>query len=246
MADKKTVNILHLYPDLLNLYGDKGNLAALKMRLEKRNIDVNIKRVTQSENDFSLENIDIIFFGGGSDKEQELVCKLVKDKSAALREYVEAGGVILAFCGGFNMSGREFAAENNTVEGLGIIDITTSPAKKRMIGNVVLQSELFSQKIVGFENHGGNVDVGSYLPLGRVLTGYGNNERGESEGVVYKNFIGTNLHGPLLPKNPMLCDYILSCALKKKYDDFDGLEALNDELENLANEYIVKTFAESK
>lgn len=246
MADKKTINILHLYPDLLNLYGDKGNIASLKMRLEKRNIDVNIKSVTQNEDAFSLENIDIVFFGGGSDKEQELVCKLLKDKSAALREYVEAGGVFLAFCGGFNMSGREFNAENNKVDGLGIINITTTSVEKRLIGNVVLQSELFSQKIVGFENHSGNIDIGSYSPLGKVLTGYGNNERGESEGVVYKNFIGTNLHGPLLPKNPMLCDYILSCALKKKYDDFDGLEALDDELENLANEYIVKTFAESK
>ncbi|MGN1115593.1 MAG: glutamine amidotransferase, partial [Candidatus Ornithomonoglobus sp.] len=114
--------------------------------------------------------------------------------------------------------------------------------KGRLIGNIVLEADFIKQKIVGFENHGGRTYIGSHKPLGRVVYGYGNEENAGAEGVVYKNVVATYLHGPLLPKNPQLCDYILTNALKHKYPDFKGLEALEDKLENTANEYIVKRF----
>ncbi len=230
----KKINILHLYPDLLNMYGDKGNVSALSSRLKWRNIDAEVITKNVGE-DISLDDIDIILLGGGADKEEEIVRNelfKIKDK---LSEYIENDGVLLALCGGLSHLGKYIEAPKGKIECLGLLDIYTKIEEKRAIGNVVLETELFEQKIVGFENHNGIVDIGSYKPLGR-------RENGEAEGFVYKNVLGTYLHGPLLPKNPMLCDYILEKALIKKYPDFDGLEILNDELENMANDYIVKNY----
>lgn len=245
MSDK-TIRIIHLYPDLLNLYGDKGNIAALKTRLKLRGIDTEVVEVTSKNDDFSIEDADIIFLGGGSDREQEIVCDRLRDKAEQLKTYVENDGVLLATCGGFQILGEYYMTAGGKVEGLGVLDISAEYNEKRLIGNVVLESELFTQKIVGFENHPSRTDIGKYTHLGRVVVGYGNTDDCEVEGLVYKNVVATNLHGPLLPKNPMLCDYLLNAALKGKWADFTELETLDDTLENAANEQIVKRFVVNK
>lgn len=240
--ENKELNIVHLYPDLLNLYGDKGNIACMEHRLKWRGIGANILACTNKDNSMNLETADIIFVGGGSDREQEIVCELLLKKKDELISYVENGGVLVAVCGGYQLLGRYYQTANSKIEGLGILDIYTDAGDTRLIGNVVLESELFEQKITGFENHAGRTYIGNHTPLGKVLYGHGNTGESGYEGVVYKNIIATYLHGPLLPKNPMLCDHILGCAMKRKYKDFNGFAALDDTLENTANKYIEDRF----
>ncbi len=245
MSDR-LIRIIHLYPDLLNLYGDKGNIAALKTRLKLRGVEAEVIEVTSKNSNFSIEDTDIIYLGGGSDREQEIVCDHLREKAEEIKVYVEDGGVLLATCGGFQMLGNYYMAAGGRVDGLGVFDICAEFNEKRLIGNVVLESELFTQKIVGFENHPSRTDIGKYTPLGKVIVGYGNTDDCSVEGLVYKNTVATNLHGPLLPKNPVLCDYLLNAAMKSKYSDFTELEALDDTLENAANEQIVKRFVVNK
>lgn len=242
MNEKLALNIVHLYPDLLNLYGDKGNIACMEHRLKWRGIDANILSCTNHDHSINLETADIIFVGGGSDREQEIVCGLLLKKKDELTSYVENGGVLVAVCGGYQLLGKYYKTQTAEIEGLNILDIYTDAGKTRLIGNVVLESELFSQKIVGFENHAGRTYIGNHTPLGRVVYGHGNTGESGYEGVVYKNVIATYLHGPLLPKNPMLCDHILSAAMNRKYPDFKGLTPLDDELEKTANKYIENKF----
>lgn len=225
-----SLNILHLYPDLLNLYGDKGNLASLTHRLTWRGMDASVTVCNQEDTpDFS--DCDIVFLGGGADKEQESVCELLADKAEALKTYVENDGVMLATCGGFEMLGT-----------LGVLDIQTETAEKRLISDVILQSDLIDTPICGFENHSGRINIGNYTPLGKVLFGNGNNGTDGTEGLVYRNLIATYLHGPLLPKNPQLCDWLLLRALKKKYPNFEALTPLDNSMESAANQYICRTF----
>lgn len=239
-----SINIVHLYPDLLNLYGDKGNIECLRKRLQWRGIEANVSTCTNQNRDIDFANTDIIFVGGGSDHDQELVCGLLLEKQNELKEYVENNGVLIAVCGGYQLLGKYYKTAEKTIEGLGILDIETDSDPKRLIGNIVLESTRFEQKIVGFENHAGRTDIHDYEPLGKVIFGYGNNGESGYEGVVYKNVIATYLHGPLLPKNPALCDDLLTRALKRKYPDFAELSPLDDSEENTANEYIVHRFTE--
>ena len=236
------INIMHLYPDLLNLYGDRGNIECLKRRLLWRGIDAEVISYTCGNTDFDLSDIDIVFLGGGSDREQKIVCSRLLEHKKELADHVENGGSLVAVCGGYQLLGRYYKLEDETIEGLGILDIYTEQGKGRLIGNIVLKSELTESEIVGFENHGGRTYIGSHAPLGRVVYGHGNSEGAGVEGVVYKNVVATYLHGPLLPKNPELCDHILLNALKHKYGDLTALVPLDDELENTANRYIVKRF----
>lgn len=244
MSNTKSLNIVHLYPDLLNLYGDKGNIACMQKRLNWRGIDANILTCTNKDHSINLETADIIFIGGGSDREQEIVCSLLLKKKDELVRYVENGGTLVAVCGGYQLLGKYYQTNEKKIEGLGILDIYTDAGDTRLIGNVVLESDLFTQKITGFENHAGRTFIGDHTPLGKVLYGHGNNGESGFEGVVYKNVIGTYLHGPLLPKNPMLCDHILASAMKRKYPDFTHFDELNDELENTANKYIEDRFTQ--
>lgn len=232
-----SLNILHLYPDHMNLYGDKGNIETLRNRLIWRNINADIKTVT-GEDSFEPEDFDIIFLGGGSDRDEEIVISKLMPYKDKLKNYVEDGGTFLAVCGGFSVIGKKYG----NLEGLGILDITTSinPKDKRFTGNVILNSNLVSMPVVGFENHIGRAEIGEYTPLGEVVSGWGNDGESGKEGVVYKNLVGTNLHGPLLPKNPQLCDFIIKNALKHKYSSFSELEELDDLVENLANNYVVQ------
>ena len=236
------IKILHLSPDLLNLYGDKGNIECMRKRLTWRGIDAQVQAYTCDDTGFDLSDVDIVFIGGGSDREQKIVCHRLLEHKDALKSYVEDGGTLVAVCGGYQLLGKYYKLEDETIEGLNILDIYTEQGKKRLISNIILKPDFIEGEIVGFENHGGRTYIGSHSPLGKVVYGYGNDGKSGAEGVVYKNVVATYLHGPLLPKNPKLCDYILTNAIKRKAPDFEGLKPLKDELENTANDYIVNRF----
>lgn len=235
------INIVHLYPDLLNLYGDKGNIECMRKRLIWRGIDAEVSACTCENNEIDFENADVIFVGGGSDREQEIVCERLLEKRERLTEFVENGGALAAVCGGYQLLGKYYRTAEKEIEGLGILDIYTDsiPNAPRLIGNIVLECDGIASKVVGFENHGGRTCIGGHTPLGRVVKGFGNDGKSGFEGVRYKNLIGTYLHGPLFPKNPELCDSFLLNAIRNKYKDFGVLEPLDDSLENMANEYMV-------
>lgn len=194
--------------------------------------------------DFS--SLDIVLLGGGSDREQELVCGFLKDIREDFKAYVEYGGVVLAVCGGYQLLGKYYKTDKKTIEGLSILNITTEWEPERLIRNIVLNSPLFERPVVGFENHGGRTYIGDHTPFGKVFYGLGNTGKSGYEGVVYKNVIATYLHGPLLPKNPQVCDYLLERALKRKYGADAVLEPLPDELEHKANSYIVNRYSDKK
>ncbi len=236
------IKILHLYPDLLNLYGDKGNIECMRKRLEWRGIDAEVVTYTCDDTGFSLSDVDIVFIGGGSDREQKIVCHRLLEHKKELKDYVENNGTLVAVCGGYQLLGKYYKLADETIEGLDILDIYTEQGKKRLIGNIVLEADFLDEKITGFENHGGRTYIGGHTPLGKVAYGFGNDEKSGAEGVVYKNVVATYLHGPLLPKNPSLCDYILTNAIKRKYPEFEELAPIDDELENTANHYIVNRF----
>ena len=221
------IKIVHLYPDLLNLFGDKGNIAALEKRCLWRDIKASVTEIKE-ENLPDLENTDILYLGGGSDAEQEIVLKKLGKIKDKIKEYVENGGVLIATCGGFQMLGD-----------LEIIKVFHKPAQKRASGNVVMECEIDGEKVLvsGFENHAYDTDIGDLLPLGDVLEGYGNNGMG-FEGATYKNVIATNLHGPVLPKNPALCDLIIKKALEKKYGK-TPLAPLSDNFETIASKNLI-------
>lgn len=237
------LKILHLYPDLLNLYGDTGNIECLKHRLIWRGIDVEVVQHSSDAGEFDITDTDIIVIGGGGDREEKTVMQMLVRQKDKLIDYVNSEGTVFAACGGMDMLGKYCVFGNETVEGPGVLDIYTEESRKRMSGDIVLDSGLFDGKIVGFENRGRRTVTGGHTPLGKVCEGGGNNGEDKKEGVVYKNVIATHLHGPVLPKNPQLCDYILECALRKKYMEFTKLTPLADELEKKANEFIVKRYS---
>ena len=230
-----TINIAHLYPELLNLYGDKGNILTLERRLNLRGIDCNIKEYAIEE-EIDFENTDIIILGGGGEREIKAVKEALLKQTESFKKYIENSGCILAICEGFEILGKD---------NLNIIDISVQKAKKRTADDIVIKSTIISSTIVGFENHKNNIDIKNYTPLGEVKYGIGNNPESGYEGMIYKNLICTNIYGPILPKNPKLADYIIKCALDKK-GDFSKLAPLDDELENKAHEYIVKRCNKSK
>ena len=234
------ITIAHLYPDLLNLYGDRGNIITLKKRLEARNI---CAKVTEYSPDDKIDflNTDIIYIGGGSDREQLLVCQKLCEMKEEIKSYAEDGGSILAVCSGFQILGSYYETDNEKIQGTSLLDIYTKQGKDRLIGDIILESPLINSTIVGFENHSGRTYIGNHTPLGTVTYGYGNSGNKDIEGVVYKNVIATNLHGPLLPKNPLLADKILISALDKKYGVTE-LEKIDDTFENSAHRYILEKY----
>lgn len=234
------IKIAHIYPELLNLYGDNGNIASLTKRCEWRNIDVEVQKYSLND-DIDFDNIDILFIGGGSDKEQKIVCESLRKYCERIREYVENNGVLIAFCGGFEILGNYYKIKDETVQALGLIDMFTEYSDVRLIDDIIIQTDILDRPIVGFENHGGRVYINNNTPFGKVVYGNGNNGTDGFEGVIYKNVIGTYLHGPLLPKNPHLCDYIIKKALQNKYGDVE-LQDLDDRIEFAANDYVVNRF----
>ncbi len=238
------LSIGHLYPELFNLYGDRGNVQCLLKRLQWRGIEAEVISLPTGEKvDFA--RLDIICWGGGSDRGQEIAAGHLKEIRDDFKAYVEDGGVVLAVCAAYQLLGNYYRTETKTIEGLGILDICTEWKPGRLVGNVVLESPCFSTTVVGFENHAGRTETGNYAPFGKVLFGHGNTGNGDYEGVVYKNLIATYLHGPLLPKNPEVCDGLLERALKRRYGKEIVLEALADVQEHRANRNIVERFTTS-
>ena len=235
------LTIGHLYPDLLNLYGDRGNIQCLMKRCQCRGIQAEtIVYELNDKIDFSA--LDIVLLGGGSDREQMLVCEKLKEIRKDFKEYVENGGVVIAICGGYQLLGNYYKTDQGTITGLELVDMYTEQGQGRLISNIILKSELFEMPVVGFENHGGRTYIKDNKPLGKVLYGSGNDGKTGYEGVVYKNVIVTYLHGPLLPKNPQLADWLILRALKKKYGDDVELTPLDDRQEKEANAYICSRF----
>lgn len=235
------LNICHLYPDIMNLYGARGNITALVSRCRWRDIEAKVFPVSIGD-PFDPDCYDLVFIGGGLGYEQEIVRDdLVSHKGEQLKPAIEEGLVFLAICGGYQLLGKYLVTyAGKKIEFLGALDFYTVEDRKRMTGNFVfecdfLKSQSFDGLVVGFENHRGKTYLGpSILPLGKVLKGYGNNGEDGFEGARYKNVFCSYSHGCLLPKNPALADYIIETALKRKYGDGASLELIDDRLENAA------------
>ena len=240
------LNICHLYPDLLNVYGDVGNILILKDRAKRRNINVNIINVSLND-EFNPEEMDIVFFGGGQDYEQSIVSKdLMKTKKENLSKYIESGKVLIAICGGYQLLGKYYIApDGEKLQGLGILDIYTNGGEKRFIGNTIIHNDTFNETYVGFENHSGRTYINNLTPLGKCIHGYGNNGEDGYEGCIYKNTYCTYFHGSLLSKNPELADRFLETALKLKYNKEVNLEPLDDSLEMNAKNSIINKYRKS-
>ncbi len=228
------ITIAQLFPELLNLYGDNGNVRILEQRCSWRGIDVEICPVNAAS-DFNPQATDIVFLGGAPDREQKLACDLLQDLSDSLTDYVEAGGVLLAICGGFQMLGSTWVMAGKTVPGLGILDLYTTrlDTDERMVGDIVLTSPLSTKPVVGYENHAGATYLAQGLQaFGSVVDalGSGNNPTDGVDGVLYKHVVGTYLHGPLLAKNPEVADWLISKALEQQGSS-DTLSALDDTVE---------------
>ncbi len=235
------ITIGHLYPDLLNLYGDRGNIQCLMKRCLWRGIQAEtIPFELDDKIDFS--RLDIVLLGGGSDREQMLVCRKLRKIQKDFRAYVESDGVVIAICGGYQLLGNYYRTDQGMITGLELVDMYTEQGEGRLISNIVLKSDLFDMPVVGFENHGGRTFIKDNRPLGKVLYGSGNDGKSGCEGVVYRNVIGTYLHGPLLPKNPQLADWLILKALQKKYGPEVSLEPLDDTQEKEANDYVFHRF----
>lgn len=236
------LKIGHLFPDLLNLYGDRGNIQCMKKRLQWRGIEAEVQEY-QLHDPIDFASLDIVLLGGGSDREQMLVCKELKKIRQDFASYVEDGGSVLAVCGGYQLLGHYYDVGEERIEGLSLVDLYTIQSSPRLISNIIIENPDFSYPIVGFENHGGRTYINDNKPLGKVLYGYGNGPEGQEryEGVLYKNVVGTYLHGPLLPKNPHICDYLLKNAMERRYG-VSNLAPLDDKEEKEANEFICRRF----
>lgn len=239
------LRICHLYPDLLDLYGDRGNIRVLQARSNWRGIEAEVEQVSLGD-PLDFKSFDILFIGGGSDREQNILVEDLMKRKNEFQAAIEDGLVVLTICGGFQLLGEYYqTAEGEKIPGLGILDLWTIAGAKRLIGNIVVDvkdGDLSSgaiKTLVGFENHSGKTYLGSPLqPLGKVLQGNGNNGEDRGEGVRYKNVFGTYLHGPLLPKNPHLADLLLTLALKRRgYSE--ALSKLDDTLEENAHRVVV-------
>jgi len=234
------LRICHLYPDLLNLYGDRGNIMVLAARARRRGLEVTVRDAGLAD-DIGPDDADLFFIGGGEDRQQRIaVGDLVGRKRGPLVEAVADGAVVLAVCGGYQLVGNYYRpAEGDDLPGLGLLDLWTEhagPAAPRLIGNLVIRPDGGEPPLVGFENHGGRTYLGAGArPLGRVIAGYGNNGTDHTEGAVSGRVYGTYLHGPLLPKNPAFADRLIREALSRRFPG-TPLPPLPDTFETRARE----------
>ena len=237
------LNICHLYPDVLNLYGDTGNILCLERRLQWRGIQVSTTPLPIGER-ADLTQFDLFFIGGGQDFEQEvLLSDLRGGKAEDIRQAAADGKTFLAVCGGYQMLGTHYRTWDGVqCDFIGAVNLYTEGARERMIGNYAFRCapESGGSVVVGFENHSGRTYLGDGVsPLGQVLKGFGNNGRDGTEGARYQNVFGTYSHGPVLPKNPAFADLLLETALRRKYGEA-ALEPLDDALECAAHDYMVR------
>ncbi|WP_122645668.1 type 1 glutamine amidotransferase [Enterococcus mediterraneensis] len=229
---KYELSLAHLYGNLLNTYGDNGNLLMLQYFAKKLGIDMTTE-VVSIHQEFDPEKYDLVFFGGGQDFEQLIVSQDIQDKKEALIKYIEDEGVMLAICGGYQLLGHYYmGAQGEKIEGIGALDhYTLSQDNNRFIGDIVIHNEEFNETYYGFENHNGRTFLGKgERPLGKVVDGHGNNGEDQSEGVIYKNVYGSYFHGPLLARNEQLAYRLLKTALENKY----GKDVVLPTLEEIA------------
>ena len=247
----KELKILYLYPDILELYGDFGNIQVLRYRLEKRGIKATIDSYSIGDISPNFNEYDIVFAGGGADQEQSILAEDLLKYKENIKESINSGVFFLLICGAYQLFGKYYKdVDGNTIPGLEVFNYYTeaiNDRKKRCIGNTVINVNLNGKetKIIGFENHGGqtfNVDT----PFGDVLFGYGNKFGDLKEGFFLKNVIATYLHGPLLAKNPELADYIIKYCLERKYHNDAILESLDDDFEIKCREQLLKRFLNNK
>jgi CobQ-like glutamine amidotransferase family enzyme len=231
--------VAHLYPDYLNIYADRGNIAVLSRRAAWRGHELDVRAVSVGD---PLEpgDHDLLYVGGGQDREQALVAQDLVAKANGVRESVSAGAALLAVCGGYQLLGRSYRGLHGAdLPGIGVFPFDTVAGETRMIGDVLLECELepgLRRTLAGFENHAGRtrLDPGAQ-PLGRVVAGFGNDGESGWEGCRVGRALGTYLHGPLLPRNPWLADWLLAQALAHRHGEAPELEPLADELEAQAH-----------
>ena len=233
------LTIAHLYPDVLNLYGDGGNIISLTRRLRWRGIECELVDMPIGST-ASLSGCDLVFIGGGQDFEQQVLLEdLHRGRDAEIRAAIEDGLTFLTICGGYQMLGQYYETyDGKRCDFIGAVDLVTVGSQQRMIGNYAFRcgEDAGGSVVVGFENHSGKTRLGSGVrPLGTVLAGFGNNGEDGTEGVHYKNVFGTYSHGPLLPKNPAFCDLLLATALERKYGKSE-LAPLDDRMELAAHD----------
>lgn len=225
------ISIAHLYPKLLNLYGDMGNIITLKKRCEWRGIDVEFEEINVGDR---IKDHDLYFIGGGQDKQQEEVAGELYSHKSELHRQRNEGAVFLGICGGYQLFGHYYQPhDKDKLLGISLLDAYTVAGKKRFIGNVTIKTDFLNPNtLVGFENHSGLTYLqGETKPLGQVVVGNGNNGKDGFEGGRYMNVFGTYLHGSLLPKNPHFADYLIELALEKRYGEKFKLSPLDDKLE---------------
>lgn len=227
------LRICHLYPDLMSIYGDRGNVIALTQRARWRGIEVEARPHRAGER-LEPDRADLYFFGGGQDLGQDVVSKdLAGPNGDALRRSIDGGAAVLSVCGGYQLLGREYVPEvAPAIPGLGVLDVTTRAGKVRFVGNLLAEAE--HGTLIGFENHSGRTYLGpAAKPLAKVLVGHGNNGEDRTEGALQGRIVGTYCHGSVLPKNPWLADLLLLWALERRHgpvalaplDDADELAA---------------------
>jgi CobQ-like glutamine amidotransferase family enzyme len=229
----------HLYPDYLNIYADRGNIAVLARRAGWRGHELDVHAVSMRDAVHPGE-YDLLYIGGGQDREQALVAQDLATKAAGVLESVAAGAALLAVCGGYQLLGRSYRDFHGVdLPGIGLFPLDTVAGKRRMIGDVLLECELEPGKrrtLAGFENHAGRTRLDAQAqPLGRVLAGFGNDGKSGWEGCRVGRAVGTYLHGPLLPRNPWFADWVLAQALAHRLGTPPELDPLPDELETEAH-----------
>ncbi|HEX6289160.1 MAG TPA: glutamine amidotransferase [Herpetosiphonaceae bacterium] len=238
------LTIAHLYPEQMNIYGDRGNILTLTQRCRWRGIGVEVDAVKPGQA-VDWTRYDLAFFGGGQDSGQSLIADdFVGRHGPSLKAAIDDGLVLLAICGGYQMLGHYFLTHTGEkLPGIGALDLHTVGGKQRLIGNIAVEwttPHAGLRTLVGFENHSGRTYLGAGVqPLGRVLRGYGNNGEDGTEGAVYRNAHGCYMHGSLLPKNPHFADHLLGLALQRRYGASAALNPLDDALETQAHEVMI-------
>lgn len=233
------LKIGHLYPTLMSVAADRGNLFAIQKRCEWRGIATAVEQIFVKQTpDFT--RYDLILFHGGADREMELASRDIQAKAPSLREAAEAGVVFLSVCAGFQLLGHYYKPfKGPELKGVGLLDLYTEGGSKRFMTHMALEcnfEQTGKQVLVGYENHSGRTYLGPKAqPLGKVIVGWGNNGQDGFEGAIYKNVFGTYLHGPVLPKNPWFTDYLIQLALERRYGKVE-LAHLDDTTENIAHD----------
>ncbi len=239
MEENLELSFAHIYPKLLNLYGDIGNVLTLKKRCEWRGIKFIAEEINIGD---TFKPHDIYFIGGGQDRQQVDVAVELQKNKAFLTEERDNNAVFLSICGGYQLLGHYYKAQDGSeLKGISLLDAYTLAGNKRFIGNVTAEIDFLKPNtLVGFENHSGLTYLqGDTKPISKIIVGNGNNGQDKTEGARYKNIFGTYLHGSFLPKNPHFADYLISLALEKKYGRKIDLAQLNDEIEINTHENLV-------